>query len=297
MNKLSTADRVRVISALVEGCSIRSTVRMTGVSKKAVTKLLVDLGTVCAEYHDKYVRNLKTRKVQCDEIWSFCYAKQKNVPADKQGQFGYGDVWTWTAIDPQSKLMIAYMVGLRDGAYATEFMNDVASRLSNRVQLTTDGLKAYLEAVEDAFGGSVGVDYAQLVKIYGAERPGEARYSPPVCIGAEMKDICGMPDTRHISTSHVERQNLTMRMGMRRFTRLTNAFSKKVENHAHNIALHFMHYNYVRIHTTLRVTPAMEAGLTDHVWELEELAALVEAKELREIENGAMKRGKYRPKV
>lgn len=276
MNKLSTADRVRVISALVEGCSIRSTVRMTGVAKNTVAKLLVDLGNACQAYHDVHVRNVKAKRVQCDEIWSFVYAKQKNVPDEMKGQFGVGDVWTWVAIDAQSKLCISYLVGGRDGGYANEFMNDVAGRLANRVQLTTDGHAAYLDAVEDAFGGSVGVDYAQLIKIYGAERAGEARYSPPACIGTMEKHVCGAADTRHISTSHVERQNLTMRMQMRRFTRLTNAFSKKVENHAHNVALHFMHYNFCRIHQTLRVTPAMQAGLADHVWELDELVALLD---------------------
>jgi IS1 family transposase len=297
MNKLDTADRVRVISALVEGCSIRSTVRMTGISKKAVTKLLVDLGTACAAYHDEHVRNVKAKRVQCDEIWSFVYAKQKNVPEEMKGQFGVGDVWTWVAIDAQSKLCISYLVGLRDGGYAHEFMNDVAGRLANRVQLTTDGHAAYLEAVEDAFGGAVGVDYAQLIKVYGAERAGEARYSPPVCIGTQEKHVCGMADSRHISTSYIERQNLTMRMHMRRFTRLTNAFSKKIENHAHNVAIHFMHYNFCRVHQTLRVTPAMQAGLAKTVWEIEDLAALVEAVELQAIDDGKLKRGKYKSKT
>jgi IS1 family transposase len=295
MKRLSQADRVRVISALVEGCSIRATCRMTGIAKNTVAKLLVDLGTACAEYHDSHVRNLKTRKVQCDEIWSFVYAKAKNIPDDKKGEFGVGDVWTWIALDAESKLVISYMVGSRDAGYATEFMRDVAKRLSNRVQLTTDGHRAYLEAVETAFGGAI--DYAMLIKIYGADRPGEARYSPAAVIGIEEKHICGLADSRHVSTSHVERQNLTMRMAMRRFTRLTNGFSKKVENHAHAIALHYMHYNYCRIHQTLRVTPAMQAGLSSRVWEIEDLAGLVEAKELEAIEAGAMKRGKYRIKA
>lgn len=276
MNKLDTQTRVQIVKALVDGVGVNATCRMTGAAKHTVLKLLAELGEACAKYHDQHVRNLNTRKVQCDEIWSFCYAKQKNVPAEKAGQFGYGDVWTWTALDADSKLIISYMLGLRDGGYATEFMNDVAHRLANRVQLTTDGLKAYLDAVEDAFGGCAGVDYAQLVKIYGAERAGEARYSPPVCIGAKREEICGMPDSRHISTSYVERSNLSMRMGMRRFTRLTNAHSKKIENHAHAIALYFMHYNYCKLHSTLRVTPAMQAGLTDHVWEIEELLALID---------------------
>jgi IS1 family transposase len=237
---------------------------------------------------------LKTCKVQCDEIWSFVYAKAKNVPESMKGEFGVGDVWTWIALDAESKLVISYMVGSRDAGYATEFMQDVAKRLSNRVQLTTDGHRAYLEAVETAFGGAI--DYAMLIKIYGAERPGEARYSPAQVIGVEEKHVCGLADSRHVSTSHVERQNLTMRMAMRRFTRLTNAFSKKVENHAHAIALHYMHYNFCRIHQTLRVTPAMQAGIATRVWDIEDLAALVEEKELIAIEKGAFKRGKYKIK-
>lgn len=274
MNKLSTADRVRVIAALVEGCSIRATVRMTGVAKNTIAKLLVELGAACKAYHDKHVRGLKSKRIQCDEIWAFVAMKQKNVPQARKGEFGVGDVWTWTALDSDSKLMVAYMVGSRDAGYATEFMHDVADRIDNRIQLTTDGHKAYLEAVEDAFGGDI--DYAKLVKIYGAERPGEARYSPAVCMGAEKHQVSGDPDWRHVSTSHVERQNLTMRMGMRRFTRLTNAFSKKIENLEAAVALHYMHYNFCRIHQTLRVTPAMEAGIADHVWELEELVALLD---------------------
>jgi IS1 family transposase len=274
MNKLSTADRVRVIAALVEGCSIRATVRMTGVAKNTIAKLLVELGAACKAYHDKHVRGLKSKRIQCDEIWAFVAMKQKNVPPSRKGEFGVGDVWTWTALDSDSKLMVAYMVGSRDAGYATEFMHDVADRIDNRIQLTTDGHKAYLEAVEDAFGGDI--DYAKLVKIYGAERPGEARYSPAVCMGAEKHQVSGDPDWQHVSTSHVERQNLTMRMSMRRFTRLTNAFSKKIENLEAAVALHYMHYNYCRIHQTLRVTPAMEAGIADHVWELEELVALLD---------------------
>lgn len=274
MNKLSTAARVRVLAALLEGNSIRATVRMTGIAKNTIVKLLRDVGTACQQFHDARVVNLRSRRVQCDEIWSFVGAKAKNVPEEKQGQFGYGDVWTWVAMDADTKLCISYMVGLRDGGYATEFMNDVAGRLANRVQLTTDGHRAYLEAVEDAFGGDI--DYAQLIKLYGAERAGEARYSPPVCTGAKKSPVVGNPEAKHISTSFVERQNLTMRMSMRRFTRLTNAFSKKVENHAHAVALHFMHYNFCRIHQTLRVTPAMQAGLADHVWELEEIVALID---------------------
>ncbi len=274
MNKLSTADRVRVISALVEGCSIRSTVRMTGVAKNTVIKLLLEIGEACKAYHEEHVCHLLTKRVQCDEIWAFVYAKQKNVPEPMKGEFGVGDVWTWTALDSESKLIISYMVGLRDAGYAHEFMRDVASRLARKVQLTTDGLSVYLDAVDDAFGGDI--DYAQLIKIYGADKSGPGRYSPPEVTGIRQEEVCGSPEPRHICTSHVERQNLTMRMSMRRFTRLTNAFSKKVENHAAQIALHFMHYNYCRIHQTLRVTPAMQAGLADHVWEIEELVALID---------------------
>lgn len=294
MKRLTTADRVRVIKALVEGCSIRATVRMTGVAKNTVVKLLADAGCVCADYHHQHVRNIKAKRIQCDEIWSFVYSKQKNVPDDKRGQFGVGDVWTWVALDADSKLCVSYMLGLRDGGYATEFMQDVAERLANRVQLTTDGHRAYLDAVEETFGGEV--EYAQLVKIYGPtkEPTNEVRYSPATCTGCHKEEIAGEPDPRHISTSHVERQNLTMRMQMRRFTRLTNAFSKKVENHGHQIALHFFHYNFCRVHQSLRITPAMAAGLTDHVWEIEELVGLIEANEQAQIAAGALKRGKYK---
>jgi IS1 family transposase len=275
MNKLDANKRELIVKALIDGVGVNATCRLSGAAKHTVLKLLRELGEACAEYHSTHVRGLQSRKVQCDEIWSFVYLKQKNVPAEKQGQFGYGDIWTWTAIDPQSKIIISYMLGLRDADYATEFMNDVASRLTKRVQLSTDGLKAYLIAVDEVFGGAVGVDYAQLIKIYGTERAGEARYSPAKVIGIEDRHVCGMPDDRHISTSHVERQNLTMRMGMRRFTRLTNAHSKKVENHAHMLALYFMHYNFCKVHSTIRVTPAMEAGIADHVWEIEELLGIL----------------------
>jgi len=271
MNKLSTEKRAMIVKCLIDGVGVNATTRLTGAAKHTVLKLLREVGEACAIYHDEKVRNVKAKRVECDEIWSFVGMKQKNVPAEKQGQFGLGDVWTWTAIEAQSKLIVSYMIGLRDGGYATEFMRDVASRLAYKVQLTTDGLKAYLDDVEDAFGGDV--DYAQLIKIYGPSAPGAARYSPPACIGCEAKQVAGTPDHKHVSTSYVERQNLSMRMGMRRFTRLTNAHSKKVENHAHAIAMYFMHYNYCKIHSTLRVTPAMETGLTDHVWEIDELLA------------------------
>lgn len=277
MNRLTPQARAQVIAALVEGNSIRSTVRMTGVAKSTVTKLLVELGCACVEYHNRMVRNLPCKRVQTDEIWSFCYAKEKNLPASMRDKEGVGSVWTWTAICADTKLAVGWLVGGRDASYAQEFMSDVASRLANRVQLTTDGHAPYLEAVEGAFGGEV--DYSMLVKHYGAERAGEARYSPATCVGCTKQTIVGNPDPAHVSTSYVERQNLTMRMRMRRFTRLTNGFSKKVENHAHAVALHFMHYNFCRVHQSLRCTPAMEAGVSDHVWSLVELVGLLEAKE------------------
>ena len=272
MNKLPLEARARLTGMLVEGMGLRAATHLSGVSINTVTKLLVDVGEASARYHDEHVRNLKIRRVQCDEVWSFVYSEQKNVPQEMGGKFGHGDVWTWTALDADSKLIISYLVGLRDAGYAFEFMQDVASRLSNRVQLTTDGHKPYLEAVKGAFGADV--DYAMLVKIYGAERAGEARYSPAKCIGARQAAITGNPDPKHISTSYIERQNLTVRMMNRRFSRLSNSFSKKMENHRHSLAIHFMHYNYCRIHKSLRVTPAMEAGFSDHVWSLEELAGL-----------------------
>jgi len=274
MNKLDTQTRVQIVKALVDGVGVNAACRIVGVAKNTVLKLLAELGEACAKYHDEHVRNVKATRIQCDEIWSFCHSKQKNVPVEHQGEFGFGDVWTWTALESESKLIVSYLVGLRDSGYATEFIRDVASRLVDRVQLTTDGHKAYLEGVEDAFGGDI--DYAQLVKLYGAERAGEARYSPAVCIGTRTNTISGDPDPKHVSTSHVERQNLTMRMAMRRFTRLTNGFSKKIQNHMHAIALNFMHYNFCRIHQTLRVTPAMAAGLTTKLWEIEDLVALID---------------------
>ncbi|MBI4966352.1 MAG: DDE-type integrase/transposase/recombinase [Desulfomonile tiedjei] len=274
MNRLDIQKRAAILGCLVEGNSIRATARLTGVSKDTVVKLLVDVGRVCAEYQDKALRGLSCKRVQCDEIWSFCYAKEKNVPEDKKGQFGYGDVWTWTAIDADTKLVLSFLVGPRDGEAAEFFMQDVASRLTHRVQLSTDGHRAYLNAVEGAFGADI--DYAMLVKIYGEDLEGERRYSQAKCIRAERTPITGKPHDSHISTSYVERQNLTMRMSMRRFTRLTNAFSKKVENLMHAVALHFMYYNFGRIHKTLRVTPAMEAKVTSHVWTLEEIAQLAD---------------------
>jgi len=274
MNRLSVADRAKIIQMLVEGNSLRATSRMADVSINTVTKLLVDMGIAAAAYHDKNVRHVRVRRLQCDEIWCFVGAKKKNVTPEQKQQ-GWGDVWTWTAIDADTKLCVGYLVGGRDAGWAMDFMEDCASRIYGRVQVTTDGHRSYLEAVEGAFG--MDVDYAQLQKIYGAPTDAEQRrYSPAQCIGADMKVVSGNPDPKHVSTSFVERQNLTMRMGMRRFTRLTNGFSKKLDNHAHMVALHFLYYNFGRVHKTLRVTPAMEAGLADHVWSFEEIAGLLE---------------------
>ncbi len=273
MNKLGLERRAQIIRCLVDGCSIRATVRITGAAKNTVTKLLVDVGKACAEYQNKALRNLTCKRLQIDEIWSFCYSKQKNVPKQHKDKFGYGDVWTFTAIDADTKLVPSWLVGNRNAYTASIFLNDLASRLTNKAQLTSDGHKMYFEAVENAFG--INIDYAQLIKIYGAPPEAEKRYSPAECIEVIPKHITGNPKPKHISTSYVERQNLTMRMNMRRFTRLTNAFSKKVDNLAHSVALHFMYYNFVRIHKTLEVTPAMEAGVTDHLWSVEDIVELL----------------------
>ncbi|HZS28659.1 MAG TPA: IS1 family transposase [Candidatus Angelobacter sp.] len=276
MNRLAVSKRTQVIAALVEGVSINATCRLTGVAKHTVLNLLRDLGCAAAEYHNRAVRNLRVRRVQCDEIWAFVYAKQKNVTEEQMAK-GAGDCWTWTAIDADTKLIISYALGNRGISTAQFFMRDLASRISHHFQLTTDGHRVYVDAVEDAFGGDV--DYSMLVKIYGMPSSlDESRYSPATCIGCRTATISGNPDPAHISTSYVERQNLSMRMGMRRFTRLTNGFSKKIENHGHAVALYFLHYNFCRIHKTLRVTPAMEAGLTDHVWTMEELLSLLDSK-------------------
>lgn len=285
MNRLPIAKRAQILRMLVEGNSLRAVSRMADVSINTVTKLLLDVADAAYGYHDTFVRNVRCKRVQCDEIWCFVGAKAKNVRREKEDY--WGDVWTLTAIDADTKLCLSYLVGGRDSWWATEFMRDVASRIRGRVQLTTDGHRAYLNAVEDAFGADV--DYAQLQKIYGASDEPEKRYSPAKCIGCDMKTVSGSPDPLHVSTSFVERQNLTMRMSMRRFTRLTNGFSKKVENHAAAVALHFMHYNFARIHKTLRITPAMAAGLTDRVWSYEEIAGLVPEPE-------AKKRGPYKPR-
>ena len=289
MNKLTIEERAKILHLLCEGMSIRAITRLTGASKNTVAKLLIDAGKACAAYHDANVRNVKAARVQVDEIWSFTYAKQKNVATAKAAPDQAGDTWTWTAIDADSKMILSYLVGGRDGEYAMWFMDDLASRLANRVQLTSDGHKAYLEAVEGAFG--MDVDYAQLVKMYGPTITAPGRYSPAECTGAKKVPVAGSPNPADVSTSYVERSNLTMRMHMRRFTRLTNAFSKKVENHAHAVALHMMYYNFVRVHKTLRVTPAMEAGVTDRLWEIADIAKLVE-----DAEAAPKARGSYRKK-
>jgi IS1 family transposase len=272
MNQLKIAKRAQIIAALVEGNSINATCRMLGVGKHSVLRLLEDAGCACAAYHDAMVRGVRANRVQCDEIWAFVYGKDKNLTVE-QLNAGAGSVWTWTAIDADTKLIITYMLGDRGAGTALAFMQDLASRLENRIQLTTDGHRVYADAVENAFGSEI--DYAMLVKIYGASNEGESRYSPATCIGCRTGILNGDPDPKHISTSYIERQNLSMRMGMRRFTRLTNGHSKKIENHGHQVALYFFHYNFCRVHSSLRVTPAMEAGLTDHVWTLAELCALL----------------------
>ncbi|MBA1140210.1 DDE-type integrase/transposase/recombinase [Mesorhizobium neociceri] len=278
MNKLDTATRSKILHLLVEGQSIRAITRVMGMSKNTVAKLLSDAGAVCAAYQDEALRNLTCKRIQVDEIWSFTYAKQKNVATAKAAPEGAGDTWTWTAIDADTKLVMSWLVGGRDSEYAMGFMDDLSRRLANRVQLTSDGHRAYLEAVEGAFGGDI--DYAMLIKLYGASPDSaKGRYSPAECTGARKERIEGNPDIKHVSTSFAERQNLTMRMHMRRFTRLTNGFSKKVEAHANAVALHFMYYNFVRIHTTLRMTPAMAAGVTGKLWEISDIVALIEAKE------------------
>jgi IS1 family transposase len=277
MNRLSTERRAAIVGCLVEGNSIRSTVRITGAAKNTVTRLLVDLGAACAEYQDQTLRNLPCRTIECDEIWAFCYAKQKNVPEQFKGTPGYGDVWTWTALCADTKLVPSWLVGERTIEDAITFAHDLRGRLAQqRVQITTDGLAAYREAISDAFQD--GVDFARLHKVYGVDprlRGAERRYSPAVCTGTRKTVITGDPDPGEISTSYVERQNLTMRMGMRRFTRLTNGFSKKVENLAHAVSLHYMHYNFGRVHQTLRCTPAQAAGVTDRRWTLRDIAALL----------------------
>ena len=289
MNRLDTKERAQILNMLCEGMAIRAVARVTGKSKNTISKLLVDAGKVCSAYQDEHFRNLNTTRVEVDEIWSFVYAKKKNVAAAKAAPEGAGDVWTWTAIDADSKLVMSWLVGGRDGEYALSFMDDLKSRLANRVQLTSDGHRAYLEAVEEAFGADV--DYAQIVKLYGkGPETAKGRYSPAECTGIKKIKVEGEPDINKVSTSYVERQNLTMRMHMRRFTRLTNGFSKKVANHEASIALHFMYYNFVKIHKTLKCTPAMAAGVTPKLWEMTDVVAMIEAEEAKV----SKKRGTYK---
>ncbi len=275
MNKLPLEKRVQILSMLVEDSSMRSISRVVGVSINTVTKLLVDAGNACAAYHDEHVRGLTCKRVQCDEIWSFCYSKQKNVPDHKQGSGG--DIWTWTALDADTKLICNWLVGGRDAEYAYAFIQDLQERLTNRVQLTTDGHGAYLSAADQTFG--LDVDYAQLVKMYGeAPEVAKGKYSPAECTRIKKTRVAGKPDEKHISTSSVEWQNLTMSMSMRRFTRLTNAFSKKFENHCHALALYFVNYNFVRIHKSLKVTPAMASGVSSRLWDVADIVALIDAR-------------------
>ncbi|WP_137044688.1 DDE-type integrase/transposase/recombinase [Pseudolabrys sp. FHR47] len=281
MNKLDPKTRAQILTLLCEGMAIRAITRVTGASKNTVAKLLADVGQACAAYHDQHVRGLTSQRIQMDEIWSFVYAKNDNVKRAKSAPADAGDVWTWTAIDADSKLLVSWLVGDRTTYSALRFVDDLKSRLANRVQLTSDGHRPYLQAVDTVFGADV--DYAMLNKIYGAAPSGERRYSPAVCIGAQKKRVTGNPDVRHVSTSYAERQNLTMRMHMRRFTRLTNAFSKKIENHTAAVALHTMYYNFVRIHQTLKISPAMAAGVTDRLWDVSDIVAVLEAWEAERV--------------
>ncbi len=290
MNKLPLNKRAQILAMLCEGSSMRSISRIVDVSINTVTKLLIDAGETCLELHNDMVRDVKASRVQCDEIWSFCYAKERTAKAMEERPEDIGDVWTWTALDADTKLMVAYFVGDRSAESAMILMDDLRARLSNRVQLTTDGHKAYVEAVEGAFGGDI--DYAQLIKIYGQVTHAPGRYSPAECKGTKKHTVEGDPDMKHVSTSYVERSNLSMRMGMRRFTRLTNAFSKKLDNHIHALALYFMFYNFIRIHKTLKVTPAMAAGVSERLWSFEELAELIDARV-----NQPKARGQYRPRA
>lgn len=290
MNKLPLGTRVQILDMLCEGASMRAISRMTGVSLNTVAKLLIDAGLACAQFHHENVKGVKASRIQCDEIWSFCYAKAKNVAKAKAAPERAGDVWTWTALDRDSKMIVSYLVGGRDLEYATAFMDDLRTRLANRVQLTTDGHKAYLQAVEDAFGDDI--DYAQLVKLYGEGPRTEARYSPAVCIGARKERIAGNPNRADVSTSHVERSNLSMRMHMRRFTRLTNAHSKKFENHCHMVSLYTVFYNFVRVNSAVRMSPAMAAGVSSRLWEMADIVKLID-----DAKGPAQKRGPYRPRI
>lgn len=289
MNKLSTEKRSQILEMLCEGSAMRSVSRVCGVSLNTVTKLLIDAGSACAAFHNDTIRDVKSERIQCDEIWSFAYAKQKNLPSTKAAPIGSGDVWTWTAIEADTKLIVSWLVGDRDTHAATIFINDLRDRLANRVQLTTDGHRPYLTAISGAFGAD-GVDYGILQKLYGTEPQGEKRYSPAKLIGVDRDLILGSPDIKHAPTSFVEGQNLTMRMSMRRFTRLTNAFSKKVENHYHALALYFVWYNFVKMHKTLRMTPAMAAGIAKSPMDMGDVVALIDARELAPAKHGPYKK-------
>lgn len=295
MKKLSTESRVRVIAALCEGCSINATARMTGVSKPTILKLILDMGQTCLNFEDAELRNLHCRSIQADEIWGFCHSKDKNVRPENIGKPGHGSVWTWYAIDRDSKLIVSWIMGDRDGSHAHAFMHDLAGRLCERPQLTTDALGAYKDAVRDAFDG-LGVDYAQVHKIYRSEPGDDTRYSPSRCVGCEKKAVYGRSLAPDVTTSHVERANLTLRMGQRRWTRLTNAHSKSFTHMEAAFAIHSMFYNWCRKHMTIGTTPAVAAGLTDHVWSIEEMVGLLEDREQAAIDAGAMKRGPYGPR-
>ena len=274
MNKLPAQKRAQVLQMMAEGVSLRAITRLTGISRTTLIKLLEDAGQAFSEYQDRVLINLPCKRVQVDEAWAFCYAKQKNVPTAKAAPEGAGDIWTWVGLDADTKLVVSWYVGGRDSEAAMTFMDDLTPRLASRVQLTSDGHKPYLEAIEGAFGGDI--DYAMLVKVYGAAPEGQRRYSPAICTGAHKYRVEGNPDPKHVSTSFVERSNLSIRMGNRRMTRLTNAFSKKAENHAHMMAIYFMHYNFVRIHQTLKITPAMAAGVTGRLWEMSDMVKTLE---------------------
>ena len=288
MNKLSVAKRAQILTLLVEGMSLRAISRSTGASINTISKLLVDAGEACAAYHDETVRRVRAKRVQVDEIWSFTYAKQKNVKTAKAAPEGAGDTWTWTALDADSKLIVSWLVGDRDAGLAFTFVSDLADRLATHIQLTSDGNRLYLDAVEDAFGGDI--DYSQLIKLYGSAQETDTRYSPATCHGVIEKRITGDPDPKHVSTSYVERQNLTMRMSMRRFTRLTNAFSKKFMNHVHHVALYFVHYNFCRIHKTLRMSPAMAAGVADTLRDTKWIVGLIDARATKPGPRGPYKK-------
>jgi IS1 family transposase len=288
MNRMDNKQRAAIVAALVEGVGIRSTCRMTGASKGAVTKLIADLGPVCAAYQDQAFHDLPCKVLEVDEIWAFCAAKQKNVPVKHRGEKGWGDTWTFTALCADTKLIPSWLVGDRDEQTATLFLTDLASRLAGRAQITTDGHAMYLGAMESAFGGNT--DYAMLVKSYGVSSDAEKRYSPAVCTGCKKARIQGEPDMSRVSTSYVERKNLGIRMGLRRFTRLTNAHSKKLQNHCAALAIYFMYYNFARIHSTIRCSPAMAAGVTPHLWSIEELVNLLPAE-------APKKRGPYKKRI